>query len=257
MSICSCIVKKVCPLPKIEDFDRYLFVGPHPDDIEVGAGATVAKLSAEGKKICFLICTDGRYGFENLKDGTTPDKLIEIRKNEALKSAEMLGVNDVRFLGLSDGGYYKLEQLNQGIIDTVADFQPDIILSPDPCVNNECHTDHLNVGQAVRQIAFFAHHDAIMKNHNSNGAPVKAVAFFMTSSFNTFVNTSGYLERQLDALFKAHVSQYPSGCDDEKAIRSYIKLRSKTNGLKKLCKDAEGFRILGVTHMHCLPEISE
>lgn len=257
MSICSLILKKVCPLPKVEDFHRYLFVAAHPDDIEVGAGATVSKLADEGKEICFLICTDGRFGFENLKDGTSVEELVEIRKRETLKGAEIMGVKDVRFLGLSDGGFYTQEELIKGILDTVADFQPDIMLSPDPCVDSECHVDHLNIGDAVRRVSYFAHHDAIMKNHGACGAPVKAVAFFMTAKFNTFVNTTGYLDRQLNALFQAHVSQFPIGCDDEKSIRAYIKLRSKCNGMRNFCKDAEGFRILGLTHMHCLPEFSK
>ena len=54
------IIKKVAPPPAIESFDHFLFLGPHPDDIEIGAGATIAKLAGKGKKITFLICTDGR-----------------------------------------------------------------------------------------------------------------------------------------------------------------------------------------------------
>ena len=72
-------------------------MGPHPDDIEIGAGATVAALAAQGKSICFLICTDGRYGTNNLKDNISPEELIAIRRDEAIHSAAALGVNDVRF----------------------------------------------------------------------------------------------------------------------------------------------------------------
>ena len=62
MSILKRIIRLAAPLPKIGQFERFLFIGPHPDDIEIGAGATAAKLAAQGKKICFLICTDGRFG---------------------------------------------------------------------------------------------------------------------------------------------------------------------------------------------------
>ena len=64
MSITRLILKAAAPLPRIESYDRYLFIGPHPDDIEIGAGATAAKLAAAGKKVTFLICMDGRYGLE-------------------------------------------------------------------------------------------------------------------------------------------------------------------------------------------------
>ena len=52
MSILKKIILATAPLPKIESFQRFLFIGPHPDDIEIGAGATAAKLAAMGKDIC-------------------------------------------------------------------------------------------------------------------------------------------------------------------------------------------------------------
>ena len=102
MSILKLVLKAAAPLPDIEKSERYLFIGPHPDDIEIGAGATAAKLAAMGKSVCFLICLDGRYGSETIP----PDELVGIRKKEACASAKMLGVSDVRFLELSDGGFY-------------------------------------------------------------------------------------------------------------------------------------------------------
>ena len=59
MSLSSLAIRFAAPLPDLEAFDRYLFIGPHPDDIEVGAGATAAKLAAAGKTVCFLVCLDG------------------------------------------------------------------------------------------------------------------------------------------------------------------------------------------------------
>ena len=59
MGLTKLAIKFAAPFPKVESFERYLFLGPHPDDIEIGAGATVAALAAQGKTICFLICTDG------------------------------------------------------------------------------------------------------------------------------------------------------------------------------------------------------
>lgn len=61
MSLIKMILKAAVPIPKIEKHCRFLFVGPHPDDIEIGAGATAVQLSALGKDICFLVCLDGRF----------------------------------------------------------------------------------------------------------------------------------------------------------------------------------------------------
>ena len=87
MSLTRLALRFAAPAPKVEQYERYLFLGPHPDDIEIGAGATAAKLAAAGKQVCFLICTDGRYGLEHAPQGTTPEELIELRKAEALASA--------------------------------------------------------------------------------------------------------------------------------------------------------------------------
>ena len=103
MSLTSLILKAAAPVPKPEQFRRCLFIGPHPDDIEIGAGATVAKLAAAGKHISFLICMDGRYGLSHAPEGTTPEELIRIREEETRQGAEKLGVTDVHFLRLSDG----------------------------------------------------------------------------------------------------------------------------------------------------------
>ena len=52
------LIKAVAPVPKIEKFKTYLFVAPHPDDIEIAVGRTVARLAREGKDVYYLVCTD-------------------------------------------------------------------------------------------------------------------------------------------------------------------------------------------------------
>ena len=96
MSVLKTILKLAAPLPDITKYERYLFLGPHPDDIEIGAGATAAKLAAKGKTLCFLICTDGRYGTDELKDPLTPEELVKIRQWEAADSAAASGRRPIR-----------------------------------------------------------------------------------------------------------------------------------------------------------------
>ena len=256
MSILKTILKAAAPLPKIDEMERFLFIGPHPDDIEIGAGATAAKLAAQGKKICFLICTDGRYGTANSPD-IGPEEMAEIRKDESIASAKALGVEDVRFLGLCDGGFYDTAELVRGIAFVVGEFRPDVIFAPDPFVSSECHKDHLNTGSAAREVAVFAPYAGIMRRYGAEPAPVRALAWYMTAKANSFVDTSGYLDVQLDALFRHHRSQFPEGCADAKSIRLYLKLRAFDFGLRSFHKTAEGFRVLGQTQMHCLPEAGD
>lgn len=252
MSLTRLALRMTVPIPKLERFERYLFVGPHPDDIEIGAGATAAKLAAMGKQVCFLICTDGRFG-----SGHTPlrgEALVQQRMQEARRSAAALGVSDVRFAGLSDGGFYQQEELLCAIAREAGAFQPDVLFAPDPCVRSECHADHLNVGNAVRRLACFAPMENIMAQMDAKAAPVKAVAFYMTARPNRFVGTRGYVSRQLSAIFDCHTSQFPPSSPESSSIRLYLKLRALDFGLRSLKGQAEGFRVLGQTHMHCLPE---
>lgn len=254
MSLLKYILKAAVPVPRIQEHQRFLFIGPHPDDIEIGAGATAAKLAAMGKDICFLICTDGRFGEDNAPEGIRGDALVALRKQEALASAAMLGVKDVRFLDLWDGGFYEQKALINGIARTVGDFQPEIILAPDPDVTSECHADHRNVGAAARQIAYFAPYGGIMAEYGAKAAPVRTLAYYMTAKPNRFVKTKGYLDMQLKSVFDCHLSQFPAGCAQGRSIALYLKLRAIDFGLRSGKGCAEGFRTLGVTHMHCFPE---
>ena len=253
MSITKLVLRFAAPIPRVESWERYLFIGPHPDDIEIGAGATAAKLAAAGKHVTFLICTDGRYGLEHAPSGTTPDALIELRKAEAIASAKALGVEDVRFLGLSDGGFYDTEELRRGIARVIGETQPQLIFAPDPDVRSECHADHKNVGEAAKRMAFFAPFPELAGRNGASPSNVEAIAFYMTARPNAYVNTRGLMNRQLHAIL-FHKTQFTPDSSDYKSISLYLKLRAADFGLRALCGQAEGFRILGKTQMHCLPE---
>ena len=249
MSLLKTILNIAVPPPDIASFDRFLFIGPHPDDIEIGAGATAAHLAAMGKSLCFLICTDGRYG------GVCGGKeLAGLRKTEARRSAELLGVSDVRFLGLCDGGFYEQKELEAGIAGVIGDFRPQVIFAPDPRVSSECHADHLNVGNAAMRLAYFAPYGDIMANYGASAAPVEAVALYMTAAPNRFVGTRGCLKKQLSAIFDCHLSQFSENEESVRSISLYLRLRARAFGLRSFKGSAEGFRVLGITQMHCFPE---
>ncbi len=255
MGLTKLALKIAAPAPKIESFSRYLFIGPHPDDIEIGCGATVAKLAREGKHISFLILTDGRYG-DGFSAGIKGDELAALRKQESLASAERLGVNDVRFLDLCDGGFYDYEDMKKGIAVAVGECRPDLVFAPDPDTGRECHIDHLNAGRAASQIAYLAPYTGIMERVGASAADVKGIAYYMTAKPNRYVKvTKEMFELQTEALFGCHVSQFPAGYTETKQLQKYLKLRSADFGLRNMCAHAEGFRVLGPAHMHCTPEV--
>lgn len=253
MSITKAVLRFAAPLPRLEQFDRFLFLGPHPDDIEIGAGATAAKLAGMGKQVTFLICTDGRYGLDYAPAGTTPKALIAIRQREAIAAAKRLGVTDVRFLPFEDGGFYEERDLLAAVAAVIGETQPQVLFAPDPCVDSECHVDHLRVGKIARRLAFCAPSQEVMARLGAKAAPVRAIAYYMTAKPNRFVGTRETFRRQLDALL-CHESQFPAGCNALRAVRLYLKLRAVDFGIRSGKGLAEGFRVLGQTQMHCLPE---
>ncbi len=248
------LINRASPLRKLESYNSFLFIGPHPDDIEIGAGATAAKLAEDGKKVKFVIALDGRYGLANAKPGTTPTELIEIRKEEAIASAHQLGVEDITFLGFSDGDQYDKRELLIALAKEIGKVQPEVIFAPDPSLSSECHQDHINVGEAARELACFAPFKEIMGCFSSDRAPVQAIAYYFTAKPNCYVKTGKHFKTQLSAIFENHLSQFPEGVKDSDSLRLYLNLRSICLGLKKFCFHAEGFRMLDTLRMHCLPE---
>lgn len=257
MSLTSLAVKIAAPLPDIESFDSFLFIGPHPDDIEIGAGATAAKLAERGKRVAFLVCIDGRFGDGAAPEGISAEELIELRKKEARASAKHLGVETVEFLGFCDGGFYDTEELTAAMAKVIGRFKPDVIFAPDPKVISECHVDHINVGLCAGRLAFFAAYPKIMERYGAEAADVKAIAHYMTARPNRYVKTGRYLQKQLESVFTCHLSQYPEGSEEGRSIALYLKIRSVDMGLRCFSTAAEGFRVLGKTQMHCLPEAGE
>lgn len=253
MSITSLIVNKVVKLPKITSFSNYAFVGPHPDDIEIGAGALISKLVSMGKHVSFVICTDGRFGTENVR--MSSDELIEVRKEECIKSANVLGVNDISFLGFSDGGFYKPEDLEKALLKKFSENKAEVIFAPDPHVKNECHKDHLLVGETVARISYFSGFENIMNVHGYTATDFKALGFYMTDRPNQYVRVTGDdFKKQLKSVFECHLSQYPQQSEASSSLQTYMKLRSFDFGLRTFSAHAEGFRFLDKTRMHCLPE---
>ena len=81
------------PMP--EDWERAVAVVAHPDDLEYGAAAAVARWTGQGKYVAYVLATEGEAGIE----GMAPDVVGPLRVEEERRSAALVGVTDVDFLG--------------------------------------------------------------------------------------------------------------------------------------------------------------
>lgn len=257
LSLFSKLLKKILPPPKLTECERFLFVGPHPDDIEIGAGATVARLTGMNKQVKFLICTDGRYGTED------PDmdlnELVKVRQGEAIAAAKHLGVNEVQFLPFPDGGAYDRYDLTKEIAKVICEYKPDIIFAPDPKLISELHIDHINAGEAASNAFIMSSISRMMEEMGCKSVLIKGIAYYFTDRPNQYIVTKKLINKQFDALMHFK-SQFPIGKEGEnliKNLKQYMKFRSIRFGLRKFKSGAEGFRVLGAIHTHCAPESAE
>ncbi len=244
------ILKRVLPLPKLTRLESYLFIGPHPDDIEVACAPTVKRLTEAGKRVRFLIVTDGRMGTDDPR--LWGDCLAALRREEAAASAKLLGVTDVAYLPFEDAGDYTADACARQIAVEIARTKPDAVFAPDPDVIAEFHADHIKTGQAVKYASCMAPFLSVMEGLGCAQAHTpKAYAFYNTDRPNSFIRIGKTFAFRAKAL-ACHRSQF-----DDKSIDSisiYYRLRSIRLGLFRRLGLCDGYRALTPARTHCIPE---
>ncbi len=135
--------------PLTEDWQTALCVVAHPDDMEFGAAAAVARWTGQGKRVVYAMVTSGEAGI----DGMDPEECRAVREAEQIESTRIVGVADVDFLGLPDGVLEYGVPLRRAIAAAVRRHRPDVVVT-----NNFRDTwggrnlnqaDHIAVGRAV------------------------------------------------------------------------------------------------------------
>ena len=135
------------PLP--EDWERGLCIVAHPDDIEYGAAAAVARWTGQGKQVTYCMVTSGEAGI----DGLHPDECREVREAEEVESARIVGVDRVEFLRQPDGILEYGVPLRRLLAGVVRRHRPEIVVTGNlrdtyggTALNQ---ADHIAVGRAV------------------------------------------------------------------------------------------------------------
>lgn len=108
-----------------EDFDRVLAVVAHPDDLEYGGSSAIARWTAQGKWVGYVIVTDGEAGI----DGMSPAEAAPLRRQEQVASAAAVGVRDVVFLGEPDGVVEHSLALRRRIAAEIRRTKPDVLVT--------------------------------------------------------------------------------------------------------------------------------
>jgi LmbE family N-acetylglucosaminyl deacetylase len=124
---------------------RALAIGAHPDDIEFGAGATLAKWAAAGCDILHVVCTDGAKGSWDREQDLAA--LVVTRQHEQRAASRALGGRgDAIFLGWPDGELESGIRQRAQIAAAIRRFRPDVVLGHDPWKRYRLHPDHRHAG---------------------------------------------------------------------------------------------------------------
>ncbi len=132
-----------------EDWHKAVAIVAHPDDMEFGAAAAIARWTGQGKEIVYVMITSGEAGI----DGLGPEECRRVREREQIESARVVGVDTVEFLGFPDGTIEYGLPLRRAVAEVVRRHQPEIVITNNlrdtygPSALNQA--DHIAAGRAV------------------------------------------------------------------------------------------------------------
>ena len=201
-----------------------LAVGAHPDDVELGMGATVAKLVRLGHKVSLLDLTDGE---------PTPCGSKEKRKEESLRSAQVLGIEERITLDLPNRYLEATILARNELAIHIRRIRPEIVFCH---FWMDKHPDHLAASKLTEAAVFYAK----LTKSDILGEPweVSKIYYFYAIHLRININPSFILDvsddfdKKISAL-KAYKSQF---IENEKNAFVFDYLKSQAQYFGSLIK---------------------
>ena len=222
-----------------------LAFGAHPDDVELGAGGTIAKEISNGKKVGIVDLTRGELGTR----GTA-----KIRAKEAVAAAKILGVLVRENLEYADGFFINNREHQLGIIQMIRKYRPEIVLCN---AVEDRHIDHGKGSDLVSHACFLSGLVKIETKADADGVwqepwrPKLVYHYVQWKNIDPdfVVDVSGFIEKKTDAIL-AYSSQFfdPNSNEPETPISSKnfidsVDYRARDLGRMIGVDHAEGFTV--------------
>ncbi|MEO7556236.1 MAG: PIG-L deacetylase family protein [Acidimicrobiales bacterium] len=231
---------------------RALAIAAHPDDVEFGCGATLAKWSAAGAECHHLVLTDGSKGSWNPTQDR--DALVAERREEQRSAAKALGcTGEVVFLDNVDGELEATLERRGDVARVIREVRPDVVLGHDPWKRYRLHPDHRNAGLLAVEGIVAARDPHFYPEHGIPHWRPTALLLWEAEVIDHVEDVTDHIDAKLAAL-DAHVSQLRStmgvvvGADDEHAQRTAFQRRVRdrlaTFGRPAAVAYAEAFKLL-------------
>ncbi|MFY8096192.1 MAG: bacillithiol biosynthesis deacetylase BshB1 [Flavobacterium sp.] len=220
-----------------------LAFGAHPDDVELGCSGTIAKEVSLGKKVGIIDLTRGELGTRGSK---------EIRDQEAMAAATILGVQVRQNLNFRDGFFINDEQHQLEIIKTIRKYQPEIVLCN---AIDDRHIDHGKGSKLVSDACFLSGLTKIeteLDGKKQEAWRPKLVYHYIqwkNLEPDFVVDITGFIDQKMQSVM-AYGSQFfdPNSNEPETPITSKnfldsIKYRAQDLGRLVNVEFAEGFTV--------------
>jgi len=214
-----------------------LAIGAHPDDVELGCGATIAKELSLGKKIGILDLTRGELGTRGS---------AEIRDIESANAAKVLGVTIRENLAFADGFFSNDKTHQLKVIEIIRKYKPEIVLCN---AIEDRHIDHSKGSKLVSDACFLS---GLRKIETSiNGVkqdawrPKHVYHYIQWNSITPdfVVDVTDFMDTKINAV-KAYNSQFYD--PNSKEPTSPITSKNFLDSINYRAQDLG--RLIGVTH---------
>ena len=205
-----------------------LAIGAHPDDIEFGCGATLAKWAASGCRVHHLVLTDGSKG--SWDPGADLGALVATREAECRSAAEVIdgpnrprgvvgrpdragreGEPDQRvlFLRRIDGGLENAVEERREVARVIRRLRPEALLGHDPWRRYRLHPDHRAAGFLTLDALVAARDPHFFPELGLRPHRLSSLLLFEADLPNHVEDVHGFEDRKVEA-FLCHHSQFES-----------------------------------------------
>jgi len=223
-------------------FANIMVVTPHPDDAEYGVAGTVARWVREGKKVVYVVCTNGNKGTPNSR--MNPEKLARIRESEQMAACKILGVKKVIFLRHPDQSLEDTPEFRKELACLIRKHRPDIVVTADPYRRYIWHRDHRVAGQVTLDAVFPYARDPLsypdLLREGLKPHKVKEVLLWASEDINYHSDITDTFHLKMAAL-RCHKSQIGSG------VRA-AKLEKRMRQIHQLMADGKNFKLAETFH---------
>ncbi|MGH1435176.1 MAG: bacillithiol biosynthesis deacetylase BshB1 [Lewinella sp.] len=228
-----------------------LAIGVHPDDIELACSGTLLRHMEEGKTVGLLDLTRGELGSRGS---------AEIRRREANKAAEMMGVSFRWNADMADGFFQITPENTTKVIQFIRACQPTIVLA------NALHDRHPDHGRAAKLVAEACFYSGLLRietkdkegNPQEKWRPDNVFHYIQDRNLTPdfVVDITPYIDRKMEIIM-AYTSQFHSPEAEEYAqevstpisgaqFKNFLRAKAASYGRETGYDFAEGFNVTRV-----------